>query len=169
MVIFLVLLTVVVDQCATHAEVRDNRRMFFLVSRLTSRWLAIFLPRTEYSHKTKLLVSRRLKSPVFRRPSPILPPLPNFRPALSFFFLAVRTLLKRSSMLEGNWRAGRWNDRASCFDSRVLYCEQPWVKTITPTTNARDSRRAIEVSAPDMRARQRVGRMFGGLDDVLLP
>src|ERR1700722_2698729 len=78
--------------------------------------------RTEYSHKTKLLVSRRLKSPLLRSPSPMLPPLPSFRPALSFFFLAVRTLLKCSSMLDGNCNAGRWNDLASCFDKRVLYC-----------------------------------------------
>jgi hypothetical protein len=34
----------------------------------------------------------------------------------------VRTLLKRSSIFEGNCMAGRWNERASCFDSRVLYC-----------------------------------------------
>jgi hypothetical protein len=73
---------------------------------------------------TKFEVSRRLRSLVFRRPSPILPPLPSFRPALSFFFFAVRTLLNRSSIFEGNCKAGRWNERASCFDSRVLYYEK---------------------------------------------
>ena len=84
---------------------------------------------TEYSQMTKFEVSRRLRSLVFRSPSPILPPLPSFRPALSFFFFAVRTLLKRSSIFEGNCKAGRWNERASCFDSRVLYyetCQRKW-------------------------------------------
>lgn len=75
---------------------------------------------TENSHKTKLLVSRRLRSPVLCRPSPTLPPLPILRPALSFFFLAVRTLLKRSSIFEGNCDAGLWKERASCLDRRVL-------------------------------------------------
>lgn len=76
--------------------------------------------RTENSHSTKLLVSRKLRSPVLCRPSPTLPPLPILRPALSFFFFAVRTLLNRSSIFEGNCDAGLWNDRASCFDRRVL-------------------------------------------------
>ena len=77
--------------------------------------------RTENSQSTKLLVSLKLKSLVLRNPSPTLPPRPTFLPALSFFFLAVRTLLNRSSILEGNCRAGRWKDRASCFNKRVLY------------------------------------------------
>jgi hypothetical protein len=77
---------------------------------------------TEYSHNTKLLVSRKLRSPVRCRLSPTLPPLPSFLPDLSFFFFAVRTLLKQSSMLAGNCKAGRWKERASCFDRRVLYC-----------------------------------------------
>ena len=77
---------------------------------------------SENSHRIKLLVSRRLRSPVRCNPSPISPPFPTLRPALSFFFLAVRTLLKWISMFRGNWRAGRWKERASCFDSRVLYC-----------------------------------------------
>lgn len=78
---------------------------------------------TENSHKTKLLVSLKLKSLVLCKPSPTLPPLPTFRPALSFFFFAVRTLLKCNSIFEGNCNAGRWKERASCFDRRVLYCD----------------------------------------------
>ena len=77
---------------------------------------------SEYSQSTKFEVSRRLRSLVLCRPSPTFPPFPSFRPALSFFFFAVRTLPNRISILDGNWSAGRWNERASCFDKRVLYC-----------------------------------------------
>jgi hypothetical protein len=122
-VVLLVFLTIVVHQCATHAEVWHNWRMLFLKD-----FLLYPIPSgkrqrrlTEYSHRTKLLVSLRLKSVVRCNPSPILPPLPTLRPALSFFFFAVRTLLKRISMLVGNCKAGRWNERASCFESLVLY------------------------------------------------
>lgn len=57
---------------------------------------------TEYSHSTKFEVSRKLRSLVLRSPSATFPPLPNLRPCLSFFFLAVRTLLNRNSTLMGN-------------------------------------------------------------------
>lgn len=77
---------------------------------------------SEYSQSTKFEVSRRLRSLVLCSPSPTFPPLPSFRPALSFFFFAVRTLPNRISILDGNWSAGRWNERASCLDRRVLYC-----------------------------------------------
>jgi len=77
---------------------------------------------SEYSQSTKFEVSRRLRSLVLCRLSPTFPPFPSFRPALSFFFFAVRTLPNRISILDGNWSAGRWNERASCFDKRVLNC-----------------------------------------------
>lgn len=48
---------------------------------------------TEYSHSTNLLLSLRLRSPVFRRPSLKSPPLPNLRPDLSLSFAAPLTLL----------------------------------------------------------------------------
>jgi hypothetical protein len=48
---------------------------------------------TEYSQSMNLLLSRRLRSPVRRRPSLKSPPLPSFLPALSLSFGAVLTLL----------------------------------------------------------------------------
>ena len=122
MFVFLVLLTIIVDKNASHPKIGDDGGMLFLNRPLikclrTESWKI----HTEYSQITKFEVSRRLRSLVFRRPSPTLPPLPSFRPALSFFFFAVRTLLNRNSIFEGNCKAGRWNERASCFDNRVLY------------------------------------------------
>ena len=66
--------------------------------------------------------------------SSVMPPMrrrhrPIVLPCLSFFFFAVRTLLKGNSTLEGNCNAGRWNDRASCLVRRVLYCVR-WINFI---------------------------------------
>jgi hypothetical protein len=122
MFVLLVLLAIVVYACTAHTEVWYYWRMLLLQSRPVNPGNEQRIgTRTEYSHNTKLLVSFRLRSLVLFNPSPTMPPLPSFLPALSFFFFAVRTLLKRSSILAGNCRAGRWKDRASCFDSRVLY------------------------------------------------
>ena len=122
MFVFFVLLTIVVNEDASHPKIGDDGGMLFLNMSLVNalRWKSRKI-HTEYSQMTKFEVSRRLRSLVLRRPSPTLPPLPSFRPALSFFFFAVRTLLNRSSIFDGNCKAGRWNERASCFDSRVLY------------------------------------------------
>lgn len=48
---------------------------------------------TEYSQSMNLLLSRRLRSLVRRRPSLKSPPLPSFLPALSLSFGAVLILL----------------------------------------------------------------------------
>jgi hypothetical protein len=48
---------------------------------------------TEYSQSMNLLLSRKLRSLVRRRPSLKSPPLPSFLPALSLSFGAVLILL----------------------------------------------------------------------------
>ena len=123
MLIFFLFFAIIIDKHTSHTKIWYNGRMFFLILRLSTLYCEEWksMKRTEYSQRTKLDVSRRLRSLVLRNPSPTLPPLPSFRPALSFFFLAVRTLENRSSILDGNWRAGRWKERASCLDKRVLY------------------------------------------------
>lgn len=122
----------------------------------------------EYSQSTKLLVSFKLKSDVRWRPSPTLPPRPNFRPALSFFFLAVRTFWKWTSMFVGNCKAGRCQDRASCFCRRVLYC----TNQCSGGVNGRSEghlRMAVAASERDTRARPRVAQRFDGHDVCHLP
>lgn len=130
MLIFLALLSIIVNEYTSHSKIRDDRRMLLLWQKHFERSMFNSCSRTltENSHITKLLVSLRLRSPVTCRPSPTLPPLPILRPALSFFFFAVLTLLKWISIFDGNWSAGRWKDRASCFDKRVLYYEQEWAE-----------------------------------------
>lgn len=124
-IVLFVLFSIIVDQNASHSKVGYDRWVF-LLNCIVSSWIKTRdVAHTEYSHSTKLLVSRKLKSPVPCSPSPTFPPFPSLRPALSFFFLAVRTFVKRSSILVGNWSAGRWKDRASCLDKRVLY----WIYT----------------------------------------
>ena len=119
-VVFFVLFPIVIYKNTAHAKVRRDGWMLFLW-RLSEQNKRAISRHTEYSQSTKLDVSRKLRSLVLRRVSPTFPPLPIFRPDLSFFFLAVRTLEKWSSILEGNWRAGRWKDLASCLESLVLY------------------------------------------------
>src|ERR1700743_2362648 len=115
--ILLVLLAIISHKRTGHTKILYDGRMFFLLSSIEK----ILCERTqkeltENSHSTKLLVSLSVMSVVLRNPSPIFPPLPSLRPDLSFFFFAVRTLLKWISLLEGNCRAGRWNERPSCLD-----------------------------------------------------
>ena len=169
MVILLILLSIVIDQCTTHAEIGYDGGMLLLVMNKIKIPNSLYI-RTEglaeYSHSTKLLVSFKLKSLVLCSPSPTLPPLPNFRPALSFFFFAVRTLLKRSSMFEGNCKAGRWKERASCLDRRVLYCGR--LSGIQLGQQERHLRMAVAAFEPDMHARQQVGRRFDERGDGLL-
>ena len=45
------------------------------------------------------------------------------RPNLSFFFLD-RTLVNEIGTFCGNCSAGRWKDRVSAFERRVLYCKR---------------------------------------------
>lgn len=91
---------------------------------------------TEYSHKTKLLVSLSVMSCIPRKPSApslFLILLPN----LSFFFFE-RTFVNVMGMFCGNCSAGRWNERVSDFDNRVLYCIERKESQLTVTSDGRE-------------------------------
>ena len=117
-----VLLAVVVDEDASHADVRDDGRVLLLSSYSVSavEESGVQRGRTEYSQRTKLLVSRQVMSPMPRSDSPS--DFLILRPLLSFFFFELRTLVKLIGTFAGNWSAGRWNERVSFFVRRVLYC-----------------------------------------------